>query len=99
MKSTDDNVGLLVDLAHLKVSANTEKFCKFEFLDATAKYTDAYHLSDNNGLADTNDPISANSWFWPYINKNLNYYTLEVYNQTLDIIQDQIRITHSALLN
>lgn len=99
MKSTDDNVGLLVDLAHLKVSAKTEKFCKFEFLDATAKYTDAYHLSDNNGLADTNDPISANSWFWPYINKNLNYYTLEVYNQTFDIIQDQIRITHSALLN
>jgi len=99
MESTDENVGLLVDLAHLKVSANTEKFCKFEFLEATTEYTDAYHLSDNNGLADTNSPISTNSWFWPYINKNLNYYTLEVYNQNLDIIQDQLRIIHSTLFN
>lgn len=99
MKSTDENVGLLVDLAHLKVSANTEKFCKFEFLETTTNYTYAYHLSDNNGLADTNDTICSNSWFWPYINKNLNYYTLEVYNQTLDIIQDQLRITQTKLVN
>lgn len=99
MKSTDENVGLLVDLAHLKVSANVEKFCKFEFLEVTTEYTQAYHLSDNNGLADTNDPVSSNSWFWPYINKNLNYYTLEVYNQSFDIIKDQLRITQSALMN
>jgi sugar phosphate isomerase/epimerase len=99
MKATDENVGLLVDLAHLKVSANVEKFCKFEFLEVTTEYTQAYHLSDNNGLADTNDPVSSNSWFWPYINKNLNYYTLEVYNQSFDIIKDQLRITQSALMN
>jgi len=99
MKSTDENVGLLVDLAHLKVSANVENFCKFEFLEVTTEYTQAYHLSDNNGLADTNDPVSSNSWFWPYINKNLNYYTLEVYKQSFDIIKDQLRITQSALMN
>ena len=39
-----------------------------------------YHLSENDGLKDSNEPFDNNSWFWKYINKKVNYFTLEVYN-------------------
>ena len=48
------NFGLLLDLAHLKVSAKT---LDFDFLDAVkklVKITRAVHISDNNGLIDSN---------------------------------------------
>ena len=55
MNSTDDNVGLLVDVAHLKVSSGSENFCKHEYLDSTSDFTFAYHFSDNDGKSDTNE--------------------------------------------
>ena len=64
MNSTDDNVGLLVDVAHLKVSSCSEKFCKYQYLKSTGDFTFAYHLSDNDGKSDTNEEVTTDSWFW-----------------------------------
>lgn len=97
MNATDNNVGLLVDVAHLKVSSQSEGFCKNEYLESTADFTFAYHFSDNDGKFDSNEPISADSWFWPYVRKDLNYYTLEVYNQDLKLLKEQVQLARIML--
>ena len=65
MENTNENVNLLIDVAHLKVSSNSLKFNQtmFEICDPWIK---AYHLSDNNGLSDTNEPFSEDAWFWDF---------------------------------
>ena len=97
MNSTDDNVGLLVDVAHLKVSSQSEGFCKNKYLDSTKEYTFAYHFSDNEGKSDTNEVVAPDSWFWPFVRKDLSYYTLEVYNQNLEVLAQQIELTQMML--
>ena len=97
--NTADNVGMLVDLAHLKVSSLTLGFCKYEFLETTKEYTFAYHLSDNDGLTDSNQPVREDSWFWNYLRKDLDYYSLEVYCVSNEILREQVDITEEALWN
>ena len=97
MNATDNNVGLLVDVAHLKVSSQSEGFCKNEYLESTADFTFAYHFSDNDGKFDSNEPVSVDSWFWPYIRKDLNYYSLEVYNQDIVTLKKQFELVDMKL--
>jgi len=94
---TDKNVGLLVDVAHLKVSANTMNFSAVEYLEQFFDTINGYHLSDNDGEADTNSPITKNSWFWPYINKNVNYYSLEIYESDGVLLKSQYDLTNTML--
>ena len=82
MRQTPDNVNLLIDVAHLKVSANSLNFDPVNFLKRCNNWIRAYHLSDNNGLHDSNEPVDSDSWFWPYLKRDLDYYSLEVYNMT-----------------
>ena len=97
MNSTDDNVGLLIDVAHLKVSSQSEGFCKNEYLDFTSESTFAYHFSENDGKSDTNQVVTNDSWFWPFVRKDLSYYSLEVYNQNLEVLSQQIELTTMML--
>jgi len=96
MEKTDDNVGLLIDVAHLKVSANTLGFSAEKYLMNFKETVKAYHFSDNQGLEDSNDVIDNDSWFWPYINPDLDYYSLEIYNASAQVLKQQleIAITH-----
>ena len=55
MNETPDNVLLLVDVAHLKVSSNSLGFNKIQFLELVNSFIGAYHLSDNDGLSDSNE--------------------------------------------
>lgn len=80
MRQTSKNVQLLVDVAHLKVSARSLGFNPGDFLTLCDEWIAAYHLSDNDGERDSNEPISVDSWFWPYLRRDLNYYSLEIYN-------------------
>ena len=84
ISNTPDNIKLLVDVAHLKVSANSLNFeCEiFEKCDDLI----GYHLSDNDGLSDTNNIYDEDAWFWKFLKKNLDYYSIEVYNLDLDQI-------------
>ena len=47
----------LVDVAHLKVSAKTEKLDPIKSLKIMNKYAEGYHFSENNGYADNNHPF------------------------------------------
>ena len=73
-------VKLLIDVAHLKVSANTLKFNPVLTLKKFKKNISAYHLSENEGLQDTNDKIFSNSWFWEYLNKDADFFTINQLN-------------------
>lgn len=81
IESTPENVKLLLDVAHLKVSSNSLNFDPIKFIKKCDHITGGYHLSDNNGISDSNDPITENSWFWNYIKPDLEYYSIEVYDQ------------------
>lgn len=99
LNKTNDNVGLLVDLGHLNVSSQTEGFCRFEFLNSTNKFIGGYHLSDNDRFSDSNGLICEDTWFWSHINKHVSYYSLEVNSSDFDILQNQINLISSKLLN
>ena len=88
----DDNLFFLVDVAHLKVSANTLNFDACEYLEVFKNKIGGYHLSDNNGLVDSNKEISDSSWFWLYLRNDLNYYTLEVYDHNPNVLLSQLEL-------
>ena len=97
MDNTPYNVNLLIDVAHLKVSAKTLDFNPTEFLEKCEPWIQAYHLSDNDGSKDSNEKISRNSWFWPYIKRGLDYYSLEIYNASLQELLQQVQLTEKSL--
>ena len=97
MNRSHNNLGLLIDVAHLKVSANTLGFSAVDYLNNFYDSVSAYHFSDNLGLEDSNDEITEESWFWPYINKGLDYYSLEIYNIPERTQSQQLRLVSKIL--
>lgn len=91
------NVKLLIDVAHLKVSAKTEKLDPIKSLKVMNNYAEGYHFSENNGLTDSNNPFKKNAWFLPYIKKNLSYYSIEVYNASPNKLKNLINILKKKL--
>lgn len=80
---------LLLDVGHLKVSANTMGRDFINELLGCAQVADYIHLSDNNGLSDENKAISMESEFLPILasfHHSQKHYTLEVYG-SLDSIK------------
>ena len=92
-----DNVSLLIDVAHLKVSARSLSFDCSSFLSTLNPYISAFHLSDNDGFSDTNSPFTEDSWFWPYLKSSVDYYTVEVYSSDLSLLTQQITLAHSII--
>lgn len=97
MVNMPSNVELLLDVAHLKVSAKTLGFDLKDAHDQLKPWVGAYHLSDNNGLFDSNNGIDEGSWFWEGIKRGLDSYTLEVYNLDLDELKLQVELASKML--
>lgn len=97
MTNTNNNVNLLMDIAHLKVSSNVLKFDLNDALDSASKWIKAYHLSDNDGFNDTNQPINQKTWFLNKLKNNCLFYTLEVYTDDLEVLKNQINILSKTL--
>ncbi len=93
----DDNLFFLVDVAHLKVSAKTLDFDASRYLEIFKDQIGGYHLSDNDGLSDSNQAVTKNSWFWPYLRKDLSYYTLEIYDQNPKVLYSQLKLTENMI--
>ncbi len=92
-----DSVGLLIDVAHLKVSANSLNFDPDKMFTLCGDRVAAYHLSDNNGLEDSNQQFDENSWFWPYLRSDINYFSVEVYGCSADQLLQQVDLVQSKL--
>ena len=99
MNRVRNNVKMLVDVAHLKVSSNSLNFDRISFLKKLDKWIFAYHLSDNNGKSDSNEKIRLDSWFWPYIKNNLDYYSIEVYGEEPEELVKQKELTQRMIYN
>ena len=97
MHKMPDNVGLLIDFGHLKVSALTLGFDPVKAHEKLQTRTKAYHLSDNNGKADSNESVTGDSWFWGIINPALDYYSLEVYGVTIEDLILQKNLVNQRL--
>ncbi len=97
MEQTSENVALLVDLAHLKVSARSLNFDPITFLREIDVWVEGYHLSENDGTRDSNEPISEASWFWPYVKRSLSYYSIEVYGVTPSDLLMQCQLVNHCL--
>lgn len=97
MNQTAKNVNLLVDVAHLKVSSNSLKYNPSKMFKLCEPWIKAYHLSDNDGLSDTNNSFSENTWFWKYLKKDCNYFSIEVYNAKINEIKSLIEITKNKI--
>ena len=98
MKNTPDCINLLLDVAHLKVSANTLGFDPIYLLKSCDKWIRGYHLSDNDGKSDSNQPFDENAWFWPYLKKSLDYYSIEVYGVSVRDIKKLVDLTNEKLV-
>ncbi len=89
--------GLLLDTAHLKVSAHTMGFSKDDFIKKNEKWTKAVHHSDNDGTIDNNKPLDANYWFLPYMPRFAKLpHIIEVNNQSLEDGKKQIALLQNA---
>ena len=92
-----DSVGLLVDVAHLKVSANSLGFDPSQMFDVCHERIAGHHLSDNNGLEDSNKPFDNDAWFWPHLRSEIDYYSVEVYGSTAHQLLQQVNLVQSKL--
>ena len=91
------NVSFLMDVAHFKVTCKTLKIDLFVSYKKIIKLINAYHLSDNNGLADTNSKITKKSWFIKNLRKDIDYFTLEVYSENFNLLKKQINLVEQAI--
>jgi len=97
MNNTSSNVNLLIDFAHLKVSSKSIGFDPITFLDEINAYIRAYHFSDNDGKSDSNQSFNNQSWFWDYMKKDLDYYSIEVYDYSKNIMIPLINMLKNKL--
>ena len=81
-KKLDFNI--LLDVAHLKVSSNSLGLNFDEQFDSIINQTDYIHISDNDGLHDTNDTITKDS----SMSRSLMKYNLMSKDITLEIYGD-----------
>ena len=84
---------LLLDTAHLKVSANTISFDLKEAVQKLQPYIGAIHHSDNSGFRDTNMPLTEDYWFLRYMERFKEIvHVLEVKDLSLNHIKNQFTI-------
>jgi sugar phosphate isomerase/epimerase len=97
MRRMPENVRLLIDVAHLKVSARSQDFHPARMFDMCHEWIAAYHLSDNDGQEDSNLPFTEDAWFWPYLKTDVGYYSVEVYGGTPEKLFQQVELLRSKL--
>lgn len=56
------HLGMLLDTGHLNVTAHTLGFDRVAFVEKIAPYVRAFHVHDNDGTADTHQPVQSGSW-------------------------------------
>ena len=92
-----DDIGLLMDVAHFAVSARTLGFDASSSLRGLSHLIGGYHLSDNDGLADSNEPVREDSWFWDDLDPEVPFVTLEIHPGKVGSYAEQVALTERKL--
>ena len=83
--------GFLLDTGHLKVSCSTLSLNLEEEITNLLPYISAIHHNDNNGKRDTNDKLSKDYWFLPYMAKfSMIPHVVEVKDLTITEALQQV---------
>lgn len=71
-----NNLGILLDLGHLKVSANMLNFDRYKFIERLKNKVFAVHIHENNSRIDQHKEVENNSWCFEVINKYFSKKTI-----------------------
>lgn len=89
----NQRLGILLDTAHLKVSAQTLGFSAAQAVSEIKPHIRCIHHSDNLGMRDTNDPLQDDYWFLPLMPAFSNLvHVLEVKKQSIAEIDRQLNL-------
>ena len=94
------NFQLLLDVAHLKVSANSLRLNLASELKKMLNASDYVHVSDNDGLSDLNEKINRTSMLFKMLaNSDISGkdFTIEVYSG-LDSVRESYEALSSIIL-
>jgi sugar phosphate isomerase/epimerase/GNAT superfamily N-acetyltransferase len=90
-------LGLLLDTAHIKVSARTLNFDAAAAVRSIQHHVSCIHHSDNTGELDNNEIIGSNYWFLPLMsNFRLIPQVIEVKKIPVQEIKKEISLLKSA---
>lgn len=93
-----NNLGLLVDVGHLNVSANALGFDRLDFTKSLKPYIRAFHLSENDGQTDQNLPVLEDSWFLQILNEfPETAIVIEVYRLNMEQVKEQINLVSRSM--
>jgi sugar phosphate isomerase/epimerase len=92
-----ESIGILLDVAHLKVSSETLGFDKYEAIRRWNGKINGLHLSDNNAKKDTNNGFDETSWFWGLSTEQVIALTIEVYNESPDKLLNYVNAIASKI--
>lgn len=76
----DCEVGLLLDLAHLKISSKTLEFSPQDATLYLNPFVTGYQASENNGLEDIGSIFDESAWFIKYLDFSKAFLTMELSN-------------------
>ena len=84
------NLGLLLDVAHWRVSSSFLKFDPISDLEIISKWVRQIHLSDNDGKRDSNHICRDDSWFWEPLANNLDLCSIPIVLEAYGLQDKQI---------
>ena len=96
-KKVPNNVKLLLDTGHFKVSSKTIGFNLLKSHKNIIDHIGGYHLNENNGLEDQNLAFNMSSWFAKCLKKKLDYYSIEVKNTNISIFHKMIKLIQKVI--
>jgi sugar phosphate isomerase/epimerase len=76
----DCEVGLLLDLAHLKISSKTLEFSPQDAISYLNPLVVGYQASENDSLEDTGSIFDESAWFMNYLDTSKEFITMELSN-------------------
>lgn len=93
-----DNLGILLDLAHAKVSCKSLKTNVIEMINMLKPYILCVHASQNDGIVDSNSKIGKNDDVYNYLKMiKPKYAVVEVYNLDICEIKQQVALVQEAI--
>ena len=99
-KLPSTNVGILVDLGHVKATSHCLGFDKYEFIDKVKDRVFAFHLNENNGQRDEEKKLDETSWCFEVIGRKCFTklpVVLEATKVTIDEITQQVSLIGKSL--
>ncbi len=91
---------ILLDTAHLKVSSNTLNFNLKEGTEKLLSIVKGVHHSDNDGLLDSNEKLTKEYWFLPFMKQyKQRTHVIEVKDLNVKEILHHFRLLERATKN